>query len=203
MTKISLLTNGDRMSGYKRILSKLLLGMLSIIGGQIPSISNTNSEKKSSDKELIVALSSENSEEATKALEGIYKAGDRMIPLLVSCQGNRSLYWGYNLGHKNSHNELFFPDKQGEAATHVTIEITSLYLLEAIFRKDLEFADSPFLYDHTKSHKQPRNADVAIHRAWNSIDWWFSLLNKKGIEYLRKKQINPLFKSKTSFWGSL
>jgi hypothetical protein len=188
--------------GHNKILLKLLFGCLFIIVEQNPSISGTNNEISPSDKELFVALSSNESATATKALEKIFKEGERMVPMLISCRGNRSLYRGYNLGDKKSANLIYFPDREGAAATHVSIEVTALYLLEAIFREDMEFADSPYLYDHTKSHKQSLNSDAAIRRAWSSVSHWFILLNKKGMDFLRKKKMNPLFKSKTSFWGS-
>jgi hypothetical protein len=190
------------VKGRVKMLITLLLGVLFIALEQDPGVSNADIKITPTDKELVVALSSNDSEMATEALEKIFQKGESMVPLLVSCQGNRNLYWGYKLGDRNSANLIYFPDKEGAAATHVTIEVTALYLLEAIFRKDIGFADSPFLYDHSMSHKQALNSEAAIARAWSSVNDWLILVNRKGMDYLRKKKINPLFKSKASFWGS-
>lgn len=184
------------------MLMTLLFGVLFIGFEQDPGILSADITNCPSENELLVALSSDDSEIATDALEKIFQRGEGMIPLLASCQGNRNLYWGYKLGNRNSANLIYFPDKEGAAATHVTIEITALYLLEAISRNDIEFADSPFLRDNKKSHKQTLNSEVTIRRAWASVSEWLILYNKKGLSFLREQQINPLFKSGTSFWGS-
>lgn len=160
-------------------------------------------EQDPSPQEWITELSAEDPEVATKALKKIYEAGERIIPMLIFCKGNRNLYWGYGLGDKNSSALIYFPNKEGQAKTHVTIEVAAIYLIEAIFRNDLEFAQAPFLVDRTKNknRQQSFNSDAAISRAWLSINHWMALLKKDEINRLREKRTNPLFKSKTSFWG--
>lgn len=167
-------------------------------------ISSPQIEQGTSENELIAALASENPEVATKALNQIFAIGDSMIPLIVSCKRNRDLYWGYNLGDSNSQDLIFSPDKEGPAKTHVTIEATAFYLLEAIFRKDLEYAQSPFLVDRTIANPErtSMNSETAINRAWSSVDQWLILSDKYGMSHLREKRINPLFKANASFGGS-
>ncbi len=154
--------------------------------------------------ELIAVLASENPEVATKALNQIFAIGDSMISSVASCKGNRNLYWGYNLGNSNSQDLFYLPHREGPAKTHVTLEVTALYLLEAIFRKDLEYAQSPFLVDRTIANPEitSMNSETTSNRAWSSVDNWLILLDKYGISHLREKRINPLFEANASFWGS-
>lgn len=155
-----------------------------------------------SDKELIDLLSSDDPEISTKAAAEIFHIGERMIPLLVSCQGNQNLYMGYKLGDSDSEDVIFMFNKEGSERTHVTLEIVALYLIEAIYKQDLKHASLPLLYEppEDKWTAPVYNSEKTINRAWASVKRWLQLLNKDGLQNLRKKQINPLFETNISFW---
>lgn len=67
--------------------------------------------EKLGDQDVIVMLSNRNTESAHTAVEEIMRRGDRMIPLLVRCKGNKSFFYGYGLCHHLSSFVIPLPSK--------------------------------------------------------------------------------------------
>jgi hypothetical protein len=157
-----------------------------------------------SDNDIIAALASKDEEKAHYAVVGVMKRGERMIPLLVQCKGNKQFFYGYGLGDKSSAFTTPAPTgtKKLDDGSVITIEVAALYLISAIYYETLEFAQAPYLTDGTPVQWQKFNTSERVSKAWDSVEAWMKAFKSGGIESLRSRQQSPLTGSKVHFWGS-
>lgn len=156
------------------------------------------------DKELLTALESRDRNVASMAAVEIVRRGEVMIPLLARRKGNKRYFYGYSLGNRNSSFLIPLPtgkQKDNEAST-ITIEVTALYLISAIFYGDVEFAQAPYLTDGRPVKKQRFNTRERVARAWASADNWLKRFKDEELGTLREKRVAPLNNSGVRFWGA-
>lgn len=163
---------------------------------------NTTVEKLA-DQDVIAMLSNRNTESAHMAVQEIMRRGDRMIPLLVRCKGNKSFFWGYGLGHHLSGFVIRLPveDTDTNDGSFITIEVAALYLISSIYHKTTEFAEAPYLSDGKRVDRQRFNTPERVREAWESTEKWIEAFTSEGLEPLRSKGLSPLSRSKVRFWG--
>lgn len=155
------------------------------------------------DQDVIAMLSNRNTESAHMAVEEIMRRGDRMIPLLLRCKGNKSFFYGYGLGHRLSSFVIPFPVKDTEIndGSFITVEVAALYLISSIYHKTTEFAEAPYLSDGKPVSWQRFNTPERVSEAWESTEKWIEAFTSEGIETLRSRRLSPLSHSKVRFWA--
>jgi len=159
--------------------------------------------EKLGDQDVIAMLSNRNTESAHMAVEEIMRRGDRMIPLLLLCKGNKSFFYGYGLGHHLSSFVIRLPAKDTDIndGSFITVEVAALYLISSIYHKTTEFAQAPYLSDGKPVDRQRFNTAERVREAWESTEKWMEAFTSEGIEPLRSKGLSPLSRSKVRFWG--
>lgn len=155
------------------------------------------------DQDVIAGLSDRNTESAHMAVGEIMRRGDRMIPLLLRCKGNKSFFYGYGLGHRLSSFVIPFPVKDTEIndGSLITVEVAALYLISSIYHKTTEFAEAPYLSDGKPVNWQRFNTPERVSEAWESTEKWIEAFTSEGIEALRSRGLSPLSRSKVRFWA--
>jgi hypothetical protein len=179
------------------ILSVHALWGTAVFGQKVKSMLNLK------DDEVIAALSSHDAKEAHQAVEEIMRRGERMIPLLTTCKGNTSFFYGYGLGHHSSSFLIPLPRRSDEVneGNFITVEVAALYLISAIYHQTLEFADAPYLTDGSPVEWQRFNTPERVKKAWASAETWMQAYKHEGMESLRSKHQSPLSVSKVHFWA--
>lgn len=155
-------------------------------------------------EELMSALRSHDRDVASRAAVEIVRRGEVMIPLLARGKGDKRYFYGYSLGHKNSSFLIPVPTgkQKDDEASAITIEVTALYLISAIFYGDVEFAQAPYLTDGSPVKGQKFNTRARVARAWTSADRWLKRVKEEELGTLREKKVAPLNDSGVRFWGS-
>jgi len=95
-----------------------------------------------SNEELLESLESTDKEHVHQGLLEIMRRGDVMLPALLRCKGNRKLFYGYGLGHRDSAFLVPLPtgNKERDESRAITVEVAALYIISAIYYETLEFA---------------------------------------------------------------
>ncbi len=154
-----------------------------------------------SDYDLVNDLSSPR--EAVPAGDEIVRRGVRMIPLLLNVKGDQRRSFA-SLGHHLSATattvETNPPDV--EPGRILTMEVTALYLICAIYHNTVEFAQSPYLTDQRlpAGKRKARNTPDLVARAWQSVEEWRRRLDSTTISKLRSRKDDPLKGSGVAFW---
>lgn len=160
-----------------------------------------------SGSQLIRQLQSESEQEAEQACRELFNCGEQVIPLLMDLKGNTKLFRGLAcLGRRNSSDTVFIaPDgtTKPEESGPITIEITAIYLITAIYYKNFEFCSVPYLMDRREpaSERMWCNSKERITRAWKAIDQWEGIRMVKGLSFMKQQQHYPLKNSNIAFWG--
>ena len=182
------------------LCSNSLFGMIGLEqkSSEIKAVENLK------DEDIIAVLMSRNTESAYAAVEEIMRRGDRMIPLLQRCKGEKRFFYGYGLGHRLSTFVIPFPVKGTEIddGSFITIEVAALYLISSIYHKTTEFAEAPYLTDGKPVSWQRFNTPERVREAWESTEKWIEAFKSEGLETLRSKRLSPLSRSKVHFWAT-
>src|SRR5260370_151714 len=97
------------------------------------------------DEDVVAALGSSSSEEASRAVAEVMRRGERMIPHLIRMRGCRSVFFGAGLGNPQS--SQLIPAKSVAGLPAIPVEQAALYLIVGIYNQNLSFAESPYLVD--------------------------------------------------------
>lgn len=157
-----------------------------------------------SDQDLVTAIGSNNDDRAHAAVIEIVNRGERIIPLLMKCKGNKKFYYGYGLGDRNSAFLLPLPtgNPKEDYARAITIEVAALYLISAIYYQSLEFAQAPYLTDGSRVKMQRFNTTSRVAKAWRAVEEWYPRVKSDGLAKLREQKRSPLGKSSVHFWAT-
>jgi hypothetical protein len=186
----------------------LLLVIPTGLRGNVPYRSPVTKEQspmqEKNDDEIVAALRSQNRDEATEAVQEVMKRGERMIPLLLRCKGDDHPFLGDGLGHPRAAQLISSPsdNENLDKGCVVTIEVTALYLISALYHGRLSFAQSPYLTDVRLPVEKRRalNKPKLIERAWVSVKNWSKVVSSEGLESVRSKGSDPLTGSGVVFW---
>ena len=157
-----------------------------------------------SDQELIAALAATDKENSHDAVVEIMRRGERMLPSLLKCKGNKKYFYGAGLGHRYSATLIPLPTGNAKAdeSRVITVEVAALYLISAIFYDSLEFAQAPYLADGSRVKMNRFNTRARVSEAWRSVEQWYARVQTAGMRLLREKKDDPLRTSKVHFWGT-
>jgi len=187
-----------------RPLSKLVLPCLAVfLLSPLAACQTNKSMKTISNEQLIAELQSASDERAQGATTEVFARGESIIPLLLSLKGNRTPFAGAPWLGRTTGGQLIFPaGRNAETGSDVPVEVAALYLINAIYRAKLDFAQSPYLTDLAiaADKREAKNTPELIERAWQSAERWAELLKSVGMERLRKDKRGPLDDSKVAFW---
>jgi hypothetical protein len=157
------------------------------------------------DEKVVSTLFSPNRNEASMALEEVFRRKERMFPLLLGLEGNEELFHGSFFSKPTSSMaRLAAPtgDPSFDQGRLITVEVTALYLICAIFQEELTFAQSPYLTDRKLPpiDRRARNMPALVKRAWLAVKEWISAEKKEGIDALRTQERGPLDSQQVGFW---
>ena len=157
-----------------------------------------------SDEQIVDQLTSRNWKNSTEAVHEIIKRGERMIPLLLKLKGRKEIFVGHGLGSPNSASfSAEFDVRKGlKKELIVTVEITALYLISAVYYDNLSFAQNPFLTDLTvpRDKRTYNNGNELVGKAWKTTEMWLEKYHEIGIEKLRLSKDHPLKGADVAFW---
>jgi hypothetical protein len=182
----------------------LLISICPVLRGADAGAVRQSDAQVMKNEELMSTLESNDRNAASMAAVEIVRRGEAMIPLLARRKGNKRYFYGYGLGNRNSSFLIPVPtgkQKDDEAST-ITIEVTALYLISAIFYGDVEFAQAPYLTDGRPVKKQRFNTRERVAKAWASVDKWLERCKDEELSTLREKGVAPLNNSGVRFWGT-
>jgi hypothetical protein len=134
-----------------------------------------------------------------EALE-IFQRGDVMVDPLMRCKGDHRPYLGMVLGDPRGSQLSEMPGSGGPQA--VTVEVACLYLLEAIHRRDFNFASSALLTDLREPPVDRRAGNSAhlVQRAWEAAGRWYEQAARAGFERTRQEGDSPVSDGAVAFW---
>jgi hypothetical protein len=170
-----------------------------LLASKCPRTSNGNAAQ-STDEEVVSALGSTSSEEATRAVAEVMHRGERMIPHLVRMRGCRNVFFGAGLG--NPHSSQLIPAKSVPGLPAIPLEQAALFLIVGIYNQNLSFAESPYLADLTL-RPQDRKASTSKslnRRAWKSVLAWNRRRKDRTLESARANNDAPLKGAMVGFW---
>ncbi|MDQ3908534.1 MAG: hypothetical protein M3268_09340 [Acidobacteriota bacterium] len=161
-----------------------------------------------SDAQIAKELAGTNKDKASRATREVVRRGGRMIPLLMELKGNRQCFYGdMALGSHAGCSARFMPKKRDgcyEASYSSTIEVAALFLIEAVYRNDLEFAQGATLADWEASGEVRTdikyNEHELIARAWAAAEVWRKELDREGLDALRAKESGPFAGTRIGFY---
>lgn len=161
---------------------------------------------EATDAQLIERLASPDHRTADAAAAAILSRGERMIPLLMKLRGDRRPFSGGLTSSPSSSAFVFVPDggekKALEEGRRVTVEVSALFLITAIYHGTLSIAQSPFLTDLKLPEVRRRsvNSKRLVERAWNSTADWQRRLEASGLAKLKAENDYPLKAASVRFW---
>jgi hypothetical protein len=153
---------------------------------------------------LVRQLGSNDVATATTASKMLLTCGSKGIETLATLRGDARLYYGRPPGDRNSAFLTVAPesaDKIGRERA-VSVEVAALYLINAIYFGDPEFAQSAYLTDNSLPpvERTARNSQERIDAAWSSVDRWLSEYRGRGLRSMRRRRVDPLFFTSIRFW---
>lgn len=211
------------MTQKKKIVFCSYFLLISVVGTMVLIFKDKNSyvmsmniskeTQQPTEQELINQFLYDDSIEGGKA---ILERGERMIPLLMKLKGNRDFFWPLGLGNPGAAKAWQFP-VQGKGAKLeegksvydtdtdtdvVTQEVAALYLICAIYHKNLQFAQNPLLTDLSlpPEKRRARNTKELVDKAWIAAEAWAEAMKKEGLSSLQAKHHDPLRGSNVAFW---
>lgn len=179
----------------------------------VRSMNISKETQQPTEQELINQFLYDDSIEGGKA---IFERGERMIPLLMKLKGNRDFFWPLGLGNPGAAKAWKLP-VQGKGVKLeagktvydtdmdtdvVTKEVAALYLICAIYHKNLQFAQTPLLTDLSLplEKRRDRNTKELVDKAWTAAEAWAEVMKKEGLSSLQAKHHDPLKGSYVAFW---
>lgn len=181
-----------------RISSRYLLGIAACSVFACASIQPSHGNMT----DVVSQLASADRAIVQRAVEETFDMGAVALPALMKLRGNRSPFRGDVLGHPRSAQLTFQPDSQSEPDRIVTVEVAALYLIEAIYRGNLHFAQSAYLTDVTVPEEERTTANTRerVDRAWQAAAIWISRHDRLQVEPARQQDDGPLSESGVRFW---
>ena len=152
--------------------------------------------------EPVNQLASRDAESARAATEATFRAGTAALPTLLALRGNQTAFTGGALGNPMSA-QMTLEERPGVARDQiVTVEVAALYLINAIYHRRLDFAQSAYLTDINvpPNERTAANTPARVARAWESVARWYDLVRTASIDELRRKNIDPFMGSGIRFW---
>jgi hypothetical protein len=161
-----------------------------------------------SDAQVIKDLTATNRDEASQAVREVVRRGGRMIPLLLKLKGDRRCFFGdMALGSHDGCSLRSVPQKKSkcyEERSASTVEVAALFLIEAIYRDDLEFAQGATLAewdaDGGARTDIKYNGRELLARAWAVTEQWFKEFEREGLGALRAKDRGPFAGTRLGFY---
>ena len=162
-----------------------------------------------SDAQVVKDLTGSSEKKAARAVHEVLARGGRMIPLLLKLKGDRRCFYGdWELGSHAGCSSRMAPNKRNQCyewSNASTVEVAALYLIEAVYRNDLEFAQGVTLIERDPEDGQQRldvkmNGREVIARAWGTVEKWFAEFGHEGLEALRAKERGPFAGTKLGFY---
>ena len=129
-----------------------------------------------------------------------------MLPLLMTLEGNKQPFEGTALYNPRSSTAYPRPGfgtlTQDEEEQVTTLEVAGLYLISAIYNKDLYFADAVLLTDLTvpRADRKARNSPDLLARAWKSVKSWMIACQQNGVEAMRAQNSDPLAAARVAWY---
>ena len=154
-----------------------------------------------SDSEVINELSS--SRGNAFAVDEIVHRGVRMIPLLLKVKGDqRPAFAAFGSHLSATPTRIANTPSDVVPGITLTMEVSALYLICAIYHNSLEFAQSPDLTDLRlpADKRKGLNTPDLVARAWQSVEEWSRRLDRSTIQKLRALKDDPLRASSVHFW---
>jgi hypothetical protein len=161
-----------------------------------------------SDAQLIKDLTSTNEQAASQSVSEIVRRGGRIVPQLVKLKGSRQCFFGdMALGSHAGGSFRFMPEKRNkcyEDSSASTIEVAALFLIEAIYRNDLKFAQGATLAEWRDNGEErtdvEKNGRELLARAWTLAERWAKELEREGLDSLRAKDRGPFAGTRLGFY---
>ncbi|MFN2480839.1 MAG: hypothetical protein ABR554_05070 [Pyrinomonadaceae bacterium] len=164
-----------------------------------------------SDAQVIKDSIGTNRDKASRAAREVVRRGGRMIPPLLKLKGNRQCFFGdMALGSHAGCSVRFMPRKSKksngcyEVSSSSTLEVAALFLIEAIYRNDLEFAQGATLAeweaDGGARTDVKYNGHELLTRAWAATEQWYKEFDREGLEALRVKDRGPFAGTRLGFY---
>jgi hypothetical protein len=162
-----------------------------------------------SDAQVVKDLKGSSEKKASRAVHEVMARGGRMIPLLLKLKGDRRCFYGdWELGSHAGCSSRMAPNKRNQCYewhNASTVEVAALYLIEAVYRDDLKFAQGVTLIERDPEDGQQRldvkmNGREVIARAWETVERWFAEFGHEGLAALRAKKRGPFAGTKLDFY---
>jgi hypothetical protein len=162
-----------------------------------------------SDAQVVKDLTGGSEKKASRAVHEVMARGGRVLPLLLKLKGDRRCFMGdWELGSHAGCSVRMRPNKRNQCyewGSASTVEVAALYLIEAVYRNDLEFAQGVTLIERDPEDGQQRldvkkNGREVIARAWGTVEKWFAEFGREGLEALRAKERGPFAGTKLDFY---
>jgi hypothetical protein len=161
-----------------------------------------------SDEQVVKDLTARNEKKASAAVREVMLRGGRMIPHLLKFKGDHRCFFGdMELGSHAGCSIRLMPVKGvGCFEEHYssTLEVAALFLIESVYRNDLEFAQGATLIERDTDGQQrldvKYNGREVIARAWGATELWFKEFEREGLEALRARDRGPFGETKLGFY---
>ncbi|HSL52764.1 MAG TPA: hypothetical protein VK868_00155 [Pyrinomonadaceae bacterium] len=164
---------------------------------------NSNLQEQMSNKSDSELINDLYSPRGALAGDEIVRRGVRMIPLLLNLKGDERTSYA-SVGHHLSATATTVATNpiDIESGRVLTMEVTGIYLICAIYHNTVEFAQSPYLTDLKlpAGKRKARNTPDLVARAWQSVEEWNRRLEATTIRKLRSRKDDPLKGSGLAFW---
>lgn len=129
----------------------------------------------------VAGLASPDSATADAAVDDLMRIGVRAVPALMGLKGATGVYRGTRILNPMSSMLLPVPAPgfaipESERDRVITVEAAALYLISALYHRDLHFARAPLLLDEMQPRlaQRPANSPERLARAWDATARWLS-----------------------------
>ena len=163
--------------------------------------------EKLNEEDLMNLLVSKKRVDCLAAVHEIVKRGETMFDFLLKLKGNKDFFHGaVHLGNHSPSTFVYVPDPDyplDEYAKEkvITVEITALWLISAIYFQRIEISRSAVLRDlNIELSKSISNKMENVERAYQSVEKWVEKCKREGISSLRENKIDPLAGSNLKWW---
>lgn len=149
-------------------------------------------------------LGSRDPSTASAAAEQAFRGGVGAIDELMRLRGDTRPYAGQALGSKEAARLTIRSDDPAEIRSGdvITVEVAALYVISAIHRGRMNFAQSAYLTDLALpvDARRAKNTDELVERAWEAVEAWVSRVRMVGLDEVRKEGDSPLASRRIAFW---
>ena len=148
---------------------------------------------------LMQKLTSERPAEADAAVANILHRGAEMVPWLLRLRGHREPFAGDSL--LNPRSSILLPKSipgfsipESEKYRMVSVEVAAIYLVSALQRGDIHFAQAPLLVDTAEAppKRLVANTPERVARAFDAAQQWYQTRITLGRDPLSSRDTDPL-----------